>query len=414
MNADYPGQLQRVGERQRPRAPFLSAINRPVITALISLAGYTCYVLFRWWIAAQGNITKFVRAELPFAHPGQVPAGLYVFGSNGYDGQFYYRLALNPADLQRTAFGITLDHPYRLERIGYPALAWVFSLGQHRLVPIALVAVNLLALAAIGLLGGLLAIESGRHALWGLLLAGFFGFLKSVGCDLAEPVAAACLLGGVLAYRRRHPAVAGLLFAYGALTRETVMIVPLAILFVRLACAARAGFRREFRIGVGAVDLAWCLPVLAFAGWQLVLRSVTGTWVVLSGVGDNANTGLPLTQFGDAIRKNVGLLETSAVGAYIWFAEVATLLVFVVAALVSLRSTTVPGYERVAFVAFIIELGILSNQIWTGHADLRSIDECYLLAILILFRSNLRRLWPLASCAAVALVIAASHDVLYL
>jgi hypothetical protein len=412
MNADYSSQLEHLGERQRTRASFLDPIDGPVVTALISLAGYVCFVMFRWWIAANGNITKFVRAELPYAHPDRVPAGLYVFGSNGYDGQFYYRLALDPADLHRTAFGITLDHPYRLQRIGYPALAWLFSLGHHGLVPIALVLVNVLAVAAIGLLGGMLAVESGRHAIWGLLLAGYFGFFKSVGCDLTEPVAAACLLGGVLAYRRKHPAVAGLLFAYGALTRETVMIAPLAILLVRLAAAARGRFLAGFR--VGAPDLAWGLPVLVFTGWQLVLRAATGTLVALSGVGGNANRGLPFAQLGDAIRKNVGLLETPTYGAYIWFAEVATLLVFVVAGLVLLRSTTVPGYERLAFVAFIIELGILSNVIWTGHADLRSIDECYLFAVLILFRSSLRRLWPVASCVAVTMAIAAIHDVLYL
>jgi hypothetical protein len=408
MSADYPGQLERIDERQHARASFLKLVDRPVITALISVAGYICFVVFRWWVAANGDITRFVRAELPFAQPARVPAGLHVFGSNGYDGQFYYRLALGPADLQRTAFGITLDHAYRLQRIGYPALAWLFSAGHHQLVPIALVAVNVLALAVIGLLGGMLAVESGRHPIWGLLLAGYFGFLKSVGNDLAEPVAAACLLGGVLAYRRRRPAVAGLLFAYGALTRETVMIVPLAILLVRLADSIRGEFR------LGAVDLTWCLPVLAFTGWQLVLRATTGTWVALSGAGDNANGGLPFAQLGEAIRKNVGLLGTPTHGAYIWFAEVATLLVFVVAALLSLRRTTVPWYERVAFVGFIIELGILSNDIWTGHADLRSIDEGYLFAVLILLRTRPRRLWPMASCVAVTVAFAAMYDVVYL
>ena len=436
MKVGYPGQLERLGERKR--ASLLTAIDRPVVPALVALAGYVSFVTLRWWITADGNITKFVRAELPYAHPGRVPAGLFVFGSNGYDGQFYYRLALDPANLHQTAFGITLDHPYRLERIGYPALAWLFSLGHHRLVPIALVLVNVLALAAIGLLGGMLAAESGRHAAWGLLLAGYFGFFKAVGCDLTEPVAAACLLGGLLAYRRERPAVAGLLFGFAALTRETVVIVPLAILAVRLAGAVRGGFRgvappsqhrRGFR-GVappsqhrggfrgvgrpGAADLAWSLPLLVFAGWQVVLRAATGTLIVLSDVGSNAHRGLPFTQFVDGIRENLALLGAPSTAAYIWFAEVATLMVFVVAAIVSLRATTVPGYERVAFVAFIVELGILSNQIWTGHADLRSIDECYLLAVLVLLRSSLRRLWPLASLAAVTAMIAAIYDVLHL
>jgi len=419
MNANYSGQLDRLGERTR--TSFLDAINRPVVTALIVLAGYVFFVMFRWWIAASQNITEFVRAERPFAHPGRVPAGLHVFGSNGYDGQFYYRLALDPANLHGTAFGITLDHSYRLERIGYPALAWLVSLGHHGLVPVALVLLNVLALFAIGLLGGMLAIDSGRHAMWGLLLAGYFGFFKSVGNDLAEPVAAACLLGGILAYRRARPAVAGLLFGYGALTRETVIIVPLAIMLVRLTDAVLGGFRGvvppfQHRGGFrpSATDLAWCLPLAVFTGWQVVLRAATGRLIVLSGVDDNAHGGLPFTQFGGAIRKNVGLLGAHTYGASVWFAEVATLVLFVAAALVALRSSTVPAYERVAFVAFIVELGILSNTIWTGHADLRSLDECYLLAVLILLRSNLRRIWPLASCAAATVVIAALHDVLYL
>jgi hypothetical protein len=412
MNANHSGQLDRLGERTR--TSFLDAIDRPVVTALIVLAGYICFVTLRWWIAASGNITEFVRAELPFAHSGRVPAGLHVFGSNGYDGQFYYRLALDPANLHRTAFGIRLDHPYRLERIGYPALAWLVSLGHYGLVPVALLLVNVLALFAIGLLGGMLAIDSGRHAMWGLLLAGYFGFFKSVGNDLAEPVAAACLLGGILAYRRAHPAVAGLLFGYGALTRETVIIVPLAIVLVRLTDAVLGGFRGRSRFRPSADDLAWCLPLAVFAGWQLVLRATTGRLIVLSGVDDNAHGGLPFTQFGNAMRKNVGLLGAHTYGASIWFAEVATLVLFVVAALVALRSTTVPAYERVAFVAFIVELGILSNTIWTGHADLRSLDECYLLAVLLLLRSKLRRIWPLASGAAITVVIAALHDVLYL
>lgn len=412
MKASYSAQLERVGERAR--ASFLDALDRPVITALIALAVYTCFVVLRWRIAANANIANFVRAELPYAHPGRVPAGLHVFSSNGYDGQFYYRLALDPANLHRTAFGITLDHLYRLERIGYPALSRLVSLGHHGLTPIALVVVNVLALSVIGMVGGMLANESGHHALWGLLVAGYFGFFKSVGNDLTEPVAAACLLGGILAYRRERPAVAGLLFAFGALTRETVVIVPLAILLVRVVGTVVSPSQHRSGFRPCAADLAWCLPLLVFAGWQLVLRAATGKLIALSDVGDNAHGGLPFTQFADGIRENLGLLGTSSYTGYIWFAEVATLMAFVVAALVSFRSTTAPGYERVAFVAFIIELGILSNAIWTGHADLRSLDECYLLAVLLLLRSNLRRLWPLATCVAVMAVVAAIPEVLQL
>ena len=62
------------------------------------------------------------------------------------------------------------------------------------------------------------------------------------------------------------------------------------------------------------------------------------------------------------MRLNLSLLPATG-AAYIWFLEVATLMAFVVAALASLRSAAVPGYARVAFVAFIIELGVLSASI---------------------------------------------------
>jgi hypothetical protein len=384
-----------------------AATDRPLAAGLIALAGSLCFVLLRLWLAAGGNITRFVRAAAPFSDRNRVPRGLFVFPSNGYDGQFYYRLALDPANLHHEAFGITLDSPFRLQRIGYPALAWLVSLGQRSWVPVALVVVNVLALGAIGLAGGLLARDCGRHALCGLLLAGYFGFFISVGCDLTEPVAAACLLGGVLGYRRGRPVLTGLLFGYGALTRETVMIVPLAIGLTRLVTAVR----RPARPGAG--DLAWCLPAVAFGGWQLILRAATGTFILLNGFGSNSSAGLPFGGFISAVRLNLRLLPATG-AAYIWFLEVATLMAFAAAALASLRSAAVPGYERAAFVAFIIELGALSAGIWTGHADLRSIDEVYLFAVLILLGTGRRRLVPLALCAGLALVVAAVHQALYL
>ena len=60
-------------------------------------------------------------------------------------------------------------------------------------------------MAAIASLGGDLRPGGGRHALWGLLLAGYFGLATSVARDLTEPLAAAFLLAGLLAYRRPAP-----------------------------------------------------------------------------------------------------------------------------------------------------------------------------------------------------------------
>jgi hypothetical protein len=443
-----------------------SALDRPLLPGLAALGMAALFVLLRLRLAAGGDITAFVRAAAPFSRAGRTPPGLTVFGSNGYDGQFYYRLALDPADLHRTAFGITADSLFRWQRIGYPALAWLLSLGQHAAVPVTLVVVNILALGAIGLAGGALAVDCGRHACWGLLLAGYAGFFMSLGNDLTEPVAAACLLAGVLAVRRGRPVLAGLLLGYAALTRETAIAVPVAMALTRLAAAARPVSwpgrpARPARAGrparavrpacparprhparPGRADLAWCLPLLLVTAWQLVLWGSTGHVILLAGAGRNGSAGLPFSAFAAALRMNLGLLWPPTGAAYIWCLEVVTLAAFAAAALTAPRlagapsverssrpdggprperrprpggapRAAIPGYERVALVLFVLELGLLAPDIWSGHADLRSVDEVYLFAVLALLGSR-RRLGALACAAALTAVVAAAHQALYL
>jgi hypothetical protein len=408
------------------RATLRARTDRPLLAGLIALTGWVSFVLLRLGLAAGGDITRFVRAARPYAHRNGVPRGLLVFPGNGYDGQFYYRLALDPANLHRTAFGITMDAPFRVQRIGYPALAWIVSAGQHAWVPVALVAVNVLALAAVGLAGGTLARDAGRHALWGLLLAGYFGFFMSAGNDLTEPVAAACLLGGIIAYRRGRPVLAGAAFGYGTLTRETVLLVPLALGLTRLISWARrparpkaclvdlqpAATAKIHETRLRAADLAWAIPVVMFAAWQLVLRLATGSVILMDSASSNSSPGLPFSQFAGAVRMNLGLLWPPTGAACIWCLEVAVLAACTAAALACVRAPG-PRYERFAFLLYVVELGGLSANIWSGHADLRSIDEVYLLGTLILLGSR-RRLGWLAAAAGLALVVAGAHQALHL
>jgi hypothetical protein len=104
--------------------------------------------LGRWHTFAQQNFSAFALIGRHFADPASLPTNLVLQPNLGYDGQFYYRLALNPFDLHATAYGITVDTPYRFIRDGYPFLAWFLAAGQHDLVPVTLIAVNVLAIAA--------------------------------------------------------------------------------------------------------------------------------------------------------------------------------------------------------------------------------------------------------------------------
>ncbi len=354
------------------------------------------------------DITELLRVGSVYGHPGQVPRGVHVFRYTGYDGQFYYRMALDPANLHKTAFGITMDAPYRFMRIGYSALAWLVSLGQHAAVPYALVAINVAALGALAYLGGILAQEAGRHALWGLLLAGYFGLMDSLSRDLTEPLGALCLIAGILAYRKRHPLLAAAAFGYGVLTRETVLIVPAVLGVTRIIQIARR------RARPGADDLAWIVPAVVFAGWELVVKAATGVFPILSDSGKNAD--LPFSAAFSAIAHNFAHPSTPvslAPGAVIiWDIEFVVLALFAVAALLSLRATTVPVYERASFVVYLVVVFSLAPTNWDGYADLRSFVEVYLLAVLILLATPRRRLaslGPLAACAASLVILVALY-----
>ena len=224
--------------RHRTPSPW-PALNRPIAPAVIAFVGWLGFALARWQVWAKGHLSLFIMAGHTYTHRAQLPRGLLLVPSAGYDGQFYYRLALDPVNWNRTAFGITMDQSYRYTRIGYPILAWLVSLGQHQFVPVALVAINLIAVAAMAFLGGMFARDAGRHALWGLAFAAYFGLVISVGRDTAEPLAEACMLGGLLAYRRNRPLLATAAFTVGAITRETILLAPAAIAVTRLVAMGR-------------------------------------------------------------------------------------------------------------------------------------------------------------------------------
>jgi hypothetical protein len=93
-----------------------------------------------------------------------------------------------------------------------------------------LVVINLICVGLMAWLGGKFARESGRHALWGLLFVAYCGLAVSVGRDTSEPLADACLLGGLLAYRHSRYVLAALLVAYGVFTNEPILVAACAVI----------------------------------------------------------------------------------------------------------------------------------------------------------------------------------------
>ena len=402
--------------RQSPPSLW-SRLNRPLVPGVIAFLGWLAFALARWQIWAKGHLSLFIMAGHVYTHRAQLPRGLLLVPSAGYDGQFYYRLALDPANWHATAFGITMDQSYRYTRIGYPLLAWIFSLGQHQLVPVVLVALNLLGVAAMALLGGMFARESGRHALWGLAFAAYFGLVISVGRDTAEPLAEACMLGGLLAYRRGTTPMyllATALFTYGAITRETILYAPAAIAVTRLIAIARR------RATPGLADLTWVVPAVGYGLVEVAVHFVVkGEFPLLAN--SSRNLTVPFTALVDALKYDAAHINTAHLSPVdISLLEYATLAIFILAGLAVLFVTTAPAHERLAFVFFVLQLGLLSSQIWTStFGDGRSLIEPYLMALVLLVATPRRYLnWPylgmIVACILPALLVVARRRALYM
>jgi len=362
----------------RKRGTGTPRLGNPLLPGLIAAAAAFAFVAARWATWAHHNLANFILVGRFYSNPAQLPPGITVQPTWGYDGQFYYRLALNPANLAQTAYGIRVDHSYRFMRIGYPAVTWLLSFGQHWLVPAMLIAVNVAAVGAMGYFGGVLARQGGRHVLCGLLIVAYFGLVTSVARDTAEPLGAAFLLAGLVALRARRPWAAALMLACGALTRETVMVAVAAIGVVRVITLLRTRQRP------GRDDLPWVLPSVVFAAWQLVILAVTGSLAVASDGGKNA--GAPFSAPWHALAGNLWRINMPWSDQYgLWLLEFFGLLLACIAATAVLRASHAASWEKLAFYLYIIEICVVTPATWSSlNADLRSFIEVYLFAVVIL------------------------------
>ena len=118
-----------------------------ILTVVIVMCGYL-FILDKYadnvfW----GNrITGFICLGDRFMPPELLPDDtMFIKNCAGYDGQFYYFIAQDPLIMGRMSPHI--DSPaYRYQRIGYPLLASIFSMGSLSVLPLMLVVVNMVGI----------------------------------------------------------------------------------------------------------------------------------------------------------------------------------------------------------------------------------------------------------------------------
>jgi len=109
---------------------------RPWVIVLVLALAYVGLTLARY----EGDPLIFALVGTQYSGRGYAQSDPQ--GTQGYDGQFAYYIARDPAGGWRYC-----DVPaYRYQRILYPLLAWALALGQPGVVPWTLVALNVAAL----------------------------------------------------------------------------------------------------------------------------------------------------------------------------------------------------------------------------------------------------------------------------
>jgi hypothetical protein len=202
---------------------------------------------------------------------------------DGYDGQFYYFIAVDPAHARDYMhFGRDDQSGVRYARIVYPLLARGLSGGETRAVPYALVAVNLVAICT-GTAALALWLSRRRRSPWFAAIYGLWpGLVFSVFRDLAEPVAYTLVVLAVLAFdlrSTRRLAGAAALFALALLTRETTIVFPL-MGGVALGLHGRA-WKRAALFVAGSVAPMFAWRVALTLRFHVTTLEHTGGWRVL-------------------------------------------------------------------------------------------------------------------------------------
>ncbi|MCB9423032.1 MAG: hypothetical protein H6667_24745 [Ardenticatenaceae bacterium] len=206
-----------------------------------------------------------------------------VVGNNGgdpmsfvtYDGHFAYQIALRGS--QAAPF---LDVPaYRYQRILYPLLSRILSLGQAELVPWVLIAVNIAAVTLGTWAVEKLLVHFGTSHWYALIYGLYGGNFVALRTNLTEPLAYTLVALAILAWEKEHRWWAVAAFSLAALTKEVTLIFAVAYALYTL-------WQKDWRW-----TMALAAAGLPYASYQLILWA----WLGSPGLGSGGAGATPFS-----------------------------------------------------------------------------------------------------------------------
>jgi hypothetical protein len=231
----------------------------PALLVLLGLIGFVLYRL---------SINEWDPVEL--AEIGTRYRDGDLAGTEGYDGQFAYYIAIHP---DPDDVSIQLDVPaYRYQRILYPILARILSLDQESWIPWTLILINILshtgATALLCIILNSMKIPVRYSLIYGL----WAGSIVGVGTDLYEPLAFSFVLAAMIAHLKGRIWISNLFLTCSLFTKETMVVFWAAFVLEDLFIEKNLGERL----------ITW-MPGVCYGLWQGWLYHRFGVFGLASG-----------------------------------------------------------------------------------------------------------------------------------
>jgi hypothetical protein len=348
----------------------------------------------------QYDPTYFVVVGNLFYDQSRAPQHLIARSRTGYDGQFYYRLALHPLSNQRTAYGIHIDNPsYRAQRILYPMLVHFLALGRVKWIPWSMILVNYLAICGLALSSALLAQRFEVSILYGLAIPLLPPVILGFARDLPDPLAISLMVFALLLLHTGRIKSAACVLTLAVLTRETTVVLAGA-LFIHAMCRSR----RKQSAWSDAVTMLIPIATYALLQWWMFHRwgefpFLTGRWNL---------SGYPLWSMAKFVARRVRRLDTSSIirflyrlftlGEFLFFGEIALL------ASLSFRASAGDSGIKLGWIFYLVLATFFSSYIWVEDwAYMRGCEELLVLSLVILFGARERGPLILAVASTIAI-----------
>lgn len=276
--------MHRSGVRQAGRVtpPTAASVRRrlikPLIVTLVVASVWSIWAvgaLRRESVGARVYVGTMFKAQGAGSSKVIDSSDVSPVGQFGYDGQFFYYIALDPRGAPAY-----LDKPasYRYGRVLYPFAARAAALGRPSLVPWTLLLINLAALVGGTLALALLLQRRGASPFFALLFGFAPGLYEAVSRDLSEPLAYSLVLVALAVWwwdEKPRPWVAGIVFGLAGITRETTLVFPLVLAAAALF-GLRDGIERRYGRDLRSAIVLAALSVAPFVALRIALLGWLG------------------------------------------------------------------------------------------------------------------------------------------